>query len=158
MRTVAVFIGAITVCFVTDAILRHFLMPDFGQIVVRMSTTPPGSQQWDEIWRQWHRINVISVLVLAPVAGFASGVFVGLLQKHYATLVAASTQIPELFFQLWSDRAKPWVHSPSSVAFAVGQHLLPVIAAMLAVILCRLTLASRWHPNSGAPGTVTSGA
>jgi hypothetical protein len=104
-----------------------------------MSTTPPDSQQWGEIWQQWHRINVISVFVLAPVAGFASGAFVGLLQKRYAALVAASTQIPELLFQLWSDRANSWVHSPTGGASAVGQHLLPVVAAMLAVVLCRRT-------------------
>jgi hypothetical protein len=146
MRTAAVFLGAIIVSFVTDAILRHFLTPDFGHLVVRMSTTPPSSQQWDEIWRQWHHVNVISVFVLAPAAAFASGAFVGLLQKQYAILVAASAQLPEVFFQLWSVRAKPWVHSPSDAAFAVGQELLPVIAAMLAVVLCRL--ASGRHPDT----------
>lgn len=125
-------------------------MPDFGDIVVRMSTTPPNSQQWDEIWRQWHHVNMISVFVLAPVAGFASGAFVGLLQKHYAVLVAASTQIPELLFQLFSDRGKSWVHSPSGAAFAFGQHLLPVITAMLAVALCRRILLSRCRPGFGA--------
>ncbi|MFZ0299710.1 MAG: hypothetical protein WAM13_15270 [Candidatus Sulfotelmatobacter sp.] len=156
MRTAAVFLGAIIVSLVTDAILRHFLTPDFGQIVVRMSTTPPNSQQWDEIWRQWHHVNVISVFVLAPAAAFASGVFVGLLQKKYAVLVAASTQIPESLFQLWSVRAKPWVHSPSGAAFAIGQELLPLAAAMLAVVLCRL--ASGRHPDtSGKSAPILSG-
>jgi hypothetical protein len=156
MRTAAVFLGAIIVSLVTDAILGRFLTPDFGHLVVRMSTTPPNSQQWDEIWRQWHHVNVISVFVLAPAAGFASGAFVGLLQKRYAIVVAASTQIPESLFQLWSVRAKPWVHSPSGAAFAIGQELLPLAAAMLAVVLCRL--ASGRHPDtSGKSAPILSG-
>jgi hypothetical protein len=156
MRTVVIFLGAMILSFVVDGILRHFLIPDFGDIVVRMSATPPDSQQWGELWQQWHHINVISVFLLAPVAGFASGAFVGLLQKHYAAVVAASTQIPELLFQLWSDRAKSWVHSPTGAAIAVGQHLLPVIAAMLAVVLCRRMLASRHRPGPAAPDTTTA--
>jgi hypothetical protein len=158
MRTFAIFLGAIVVSFATDAVLSHLLIPDFAHLVVRMSTTPPNSQQWDEIWRQWHHVNLVSVFVLAPVAGFAAGAFVGLLQKHHAVLVAASTQIPELAFQLWSDRAKAWAHTPSGAAFAVGQHLLPVIAAMLAVGLFRRILASKWHHNPTSPGAVASNA
>ena len=137
MRTAVIFLGAIVVSFVVDGVLRHFLMPDFGHIVVRMSTTPPDSQQWNDIWQRWHHMNTISVFVLAPIAGFAGGVFVGLLQRNYAALVAACTQIPELLFLLWSGRGKPWAHSPTDAAFALGQHLLPVIAAILAVMLCR---------------------
>lgn len=151
MRTLVIFLTAIILSFVVDGILRHFVTPDFAHIVVRMSTTPPDSQQWAEIWQQWHHINVLSVFVLAPVAAFAGGAFVGLFQRHYAVLVAASTQIPELLFQLWSDRAKSWVHSPTGAASAVGQHLFPVIAAILAVVLCRRILAwrsAKVNPNA----------
>ncbi len=137
MRTIVIFLGAMVVSFVVDGVLRHFLIPDFGQIVVRMSTAPADSLQWNEIWQRWHHINIISVFVLAPIAGFAGGTFVGLLQRNYAALVAACTQIPELLFQMWSGRAQSWAHSPAGAALALGQHLLPVIAAILAAVLFR---------------------
>lgn len=120
MRTAVIFIEAVIVTFLADGILRHFVTPDFNHVVALMSSTPPDSQQWTEIWQEWHHINLISVFVLSPVAAFAGGAFVGLLQKRYAALVAASTQIPELLFQLWSDRAKSWVYSPTGAASARG--------------------------------------
>src|ERR1700687_650024 len=121
MRIVGVFLGAVIVSFATDAILGHFLTPGLGQLLIRMYTTPPESKQWAEIWRQWHHVNLISVFVLAPVAGLAGGAFVGLLQKHHAVLVAATTQIPNMLLVLWFDRHGMWTHSLSGVASAVGQ-------------------------------------
>jgi hypothetical protein len=88
----------------TFVILTRFLIPESGHIDFLMAT-PPSSQEWDETWQQWRRVNVISVLILAPLAGFASGAFVGLRQKRYAALIAASTEVPELLFHLRSDHA-----------------------------------------------------
>jgi len=123
-----------------------------------MYTTPPESKQWDEIWRQWHHVNLISVFVLAPVAGFAGGAFAGLLQKHHATFIAACTQIPELLFQLWTDRTNPWVHSLYGAASSLSQHLLPVIAAMFGAVLLHRVLTSRRSSDPDTPATATSRA
>jgi hypothetical protein len=120
MRTAGIFLGAVIVSFATDAILGHFLTPGLGQLLIRMYTTPPESKQRAEIWHQWHHVNLISVFVLAPVAGFAGGVFVGLLQKHRAVLVAAITQIPNMLLVLWFDRHGMWTHSMFGIASAVG--------------------------------------
>jgi hypothetical protein len=157
MRTIAICLGAMIVSFVVDGVLRHFMTPDFGHLIVRMSTTPPDSSQWDDIWQQWHHVNIISVFVLAPMAGFASGIFVGLLQRNYAALIAACSQIPELLYLSWSDRAKSWVHSPTGAASAVGQHLLPVIAAMLAVVLCLRMLGGTRSGNNSETAPASQG-
>jgi hypothetical protein len=156
MRTAGVFLGAVLVTFATDAMLKHFLTPGFGQLLIRMYTTPPDSSQWAEIWRQWHHVNLISVFVLAPLDGFAGGIFVGLLQRRHAALVAAGTQIPIMFLVLWFDRHGPWIHSFSGIASAVGQHLLPVIAAMLSALVFRRVLKSRRRINPDAPASAVS--
>jgi hypothetical protein len=158
MRTIGVFLGAVAVSFATDAVLRHFLMPGFGQLVVRMYTTSPESKQWTEIWRQWHHVNLISVFFLAPLDGFVGGMFVGLLQRHRPVLVAASTQIPEMLLVLWFDRHGTWVHSLSGLAFAISQHLLPVISAILGAVVFHLVLKSRGRTNPDAPASAVSPA
>jgi hypothetical protein len=158
MRAVGVFLGAVIISFATDAILRHFLTPGLGQLMIRMYATTSESKQWDEIWRQWHHVNLISVFVLAPVAGFAGGAFVGLLQKRHATLIAVCTQIPELFFQLWADRTNPWAHSLYGAASSLSQHLLPVVAAMLGAVLLHRAVTSRRSSTPEAPATATSRA
>jgi hypothetical protein len=156
MRTVGIFLGAVIVSFATDAILGHFLTPGFGQLLIRMYTTPPESKQWAEIWHQWHHVNLISVFVLAPIAGFAGGAFVGLLQKQHVVLVAAGAQIPHMLLVLWFDRHGWWMHSLSGVASAVGQHLLPVIAAMLGALLFHRMLKSRRRTNPAATAPTAS--
>jgi len=156
MRTVGVLLGAVIGSFVTDAILRHFLAPGFGQLIVRMYATPPDSKQWDEIWRQWHHVNLVSSFILAPVSGLAGGIFVGLLQKHYQLLVAASTQIPELLFHLWNDRTHFRVHPLYGAAGSLGQHLLPVVAAILGAALVHRVMASRRTSNPATPASTAS--
>jgi hypothetical protein len=127
-------------------------MPGFGQLIIRMYTTSPESEYWTEIWRQWHHANLISVFVFAPLDGFAGGIFVGLLQRHHVVAVAASTQIPGMVLTLWFDRHGMWAHSLSGIASALGQQLLPVIAAMLgAVVFHRVLKSRRTDPDAPAP-------
>ncbi|HLX85893.1 MAG TPA: hypothetical protein VKR59_18485 [Terriglobales bacterium] len=158
MRTLAVLLGAIVVSFATDAILQHYLIPNFGPLLVRMHTTPPQNSQWAEIWRQWHHANLISVFVLAPLGGAAGGIFVGLLQTHRAVLTAAISQIPNMFIVLWFDRHGVWIHSVRGVASAVGQHLLPVMAAMLGAAVFQSLLKLRRRADSATPASVASPA
>jgi hypothetical protein len=149
VRTIAVFVGGLIVTLAADAIMTKFVTPDFNHLLIRMFTTPPESKEWSDISHQWHHANMISVFLLAPVAGFASGIFVGLLQRNHAPLVAASTQIPELLLLACSDKLRPWASSAMGVTSFLGQHFLPVVTAMLGALLSRYLLVSREaHSNT----------
>jgi hypothetical protein len=153
MRTIGVLLVGVIVAFVTDAILRQLLMPDFGSLLVRMHETQPESDQWAAIWSRWHHMNMISLFLLAPLDGLVAGIVVGLFQKYHAPLLAASTQIPSLLALLWFDRLKPSVHSLSGGGIFVAERLLPIIAATLGALLCRRLLALR-RSNSDSDGAV----
>jgi hypothetical protein len=152
MRIVVVLLGAVVLSFAAEAAMGHFLTPNAGELIVQMSTTPPSSNEWDELWRQWHHVNVISLCVCAPLAGLAAGIFVGLFQKRHAIVVSAISQMPELILLTLSDRAKPWASTVSGLASFAIQHSLPLIAGILGALLCRRFITSRWSskPN-GAP-------
>lgn len=137
MRTIAVFFGSVVVAFAVELLLGHFFTPDSGKLIVQIFTTDPSSPQWPEIWSQWHRVNMLSLYVITPVVGLFAGAFIGLLQKHHAILVAASSQVPQFVELLWADRAKVWVHSLSGILVFLATRSLPFIAAVLAAWLCQ---------------------
>jgi hypothetical protein len=146
MRTVAVFLGSLVVAFAVDSLLGHFLTPDSGRLIVQIFTADPSSPQWPEIWRQWHRANMLSLYLITPVVGLFAGAFIGLLQKHHAILVAASTQVPQFVELLWADRAKVWAHSLSGILVFLANRSLPFITAMLAAWLCQRLFSHRTRP------------
>jgi hypothetical protein len=149
MRTVSVLLGGMIITLAAGVTLQHLLTPDFNLLIVRLFRTPLNSNDWPDVWRQWHHVNMVSVFICAPLAAIAAGVFVGLLQRRHVAFVAACTQVLNLLVQLSSQRVSLGAHSVSLASF-FGQNSLPFFAAMIAAVLChRLIAPGGIHNASG---------
>jgi hypothetical protein len=137
MRTVAVFIGAVLLSFIVSAVLATVLLPTSGELIVAMVGTPRISPKWNELWTQWKHATRITVFVIGPLVGIAVGLFVGLLQRRNAVLLAACALLPDFLVSFFGDRARYWSHSTSTVALYFLHHSFPFIAAAFSAYMMR---------------------
>ncbi len=135
-RTIAVFVGGVLLSFLLPIPMGHYLTPNTGPLIVRMFSTPPNSPDWDELWRQWHRINLLSLYVISPLVGLAVGIFVGLLQKQHPVLLAVLCQLPEYLDRLRTDHVTRRLGSLSGTFTYLLIRLLPFLAAALGAFIC----------------------
>jgi hypothetical protein len=135
MRTVAVFIGGAILSFVVSAVLVTVLLPNSGELIVAMFKTPRNSPNWNDLWTQWQHMARITVFVIGPLIGIAVGVFVGLLHRRNAMLLAVCALVPDFLVGVLGDRARYWSGSFSGVALYVVHHSFPFIAAALSAYM-----------------------
>jgi hypothetical protein len=142
MRTIAVVFGGIVISITAHILLVHLLAPNSTQLIARVFTTPSSSMDWTELAHQWHRFNLISLFIVAPLSGIAVGLFVGSLQTHHVAIIAAICQLPEFLVLFWDDRAKSWAGSLSGWASFLVVRSLPFLAAVLTALVCRKLIRS----------------
>lgn len=129
IRTAAVFLGGVVLSLVASAVLVTVLLPNSGELIVKMFNTPPTSPKWNELWIQWQHATHITVFIIGPLVGIAVGVFIGLFQRRNAVLLAIFALVPDFLMGVVGDRARYWSHSISGVALYALHHSFPFIAA-----------------------------
>ena len=147
MRTFLIFVGGAIVAIVAEMIFGQWLTPDAGQVITKIFTTPPNDTQWNALSRQWSHINSIALYVVAPLAGFAAGAFVGFFQKKHVIAVAALCLGPNFVELLWADHSRSWASSAPAFVRFVFVRSLPFFAAILAAAFFK-----RWSWRGQAAG------
>jgi hypothetical protein len=147
MRSLGVFLLGTALAVIVSAVLQHFLLPNFGQLVARVLATPPNNPEWYEIGPALRRSAAISVYIIDPLVGLTVGLFVGLFQRERPAIVAAGCLLPDFFQGLLSDHAKLWMGSPFGVLRFTFQHSLPFVAAIIVAMFCQHLISHRFRPD-----------
>ncbi len=143
VRTSAVLLGGIVLSVLVPAFLILIIQPDAARWIARAFTVPANSPEWNQIGPHVLREAAIAAYLVAPLAGLAVGLFVGLFQKIRPTIIAASCLVPGFLYELRSDHARLWMHSGQGVLRYGATQSLPFIAAILAAAICNRLIRNR---------------
>jgi hypothetical protein len=150
-RTIAVFLGGVALTAIVGTLLSTAFTPDAGKLVVWMLHQRPNDPNWLEVYPRWHRWMLISAYVVPPLTGAVVGLFVGLLQKKAAALVAAACFLPELVLM---SIGSTWVWAGSlsgTLRYWAIRSIPFVTAAAVAAIVQRLVRRRREDSSSVGP-------
>lgn len=140
-RLVAIFLGGVALSVFATGTFQ-LLLTSSGDII-KLNTTATNSAEWPEILNHLRQSGIVSTYLVVPLAGLLVGVFVGVLQKRWAMLVAASCWVPDFLFGFFSDEHKAWARSSRGITFYIVDHSLPFIVAVLASAICSRLISRR---------------
>ena len=130
MRILVISAAAVFLSYFSGILLALLFMPEAVHVAHLVFTTPQQSPEWNELWRQWHREQILTIYVVNPIVGLIVGTFVGFLERNRIVLVAGTALIPRFLQVFMGDHAKAWANSPVGILVYFADSSLPFIAAI----------------------------
>jgi hypothetical protein len=138
LRTAAILLVGVAISMVGTVVLDSLVEPrDFKPALRIALATGANCPVPAEAMQRIRRAAHLSVYVADPVAGLVAGLFVGLLQKKRAIIVALIALMPNFLTDLTPVHVGNWSHlHPGAARFLIDRSL-PFMAAIVGVVLAR---------------------
>ena len=137
MRSIAVFVGGVLLVFVFSTGLTEIIFPNEPQLMNKALMAPVNSPVRYQAWQDFHRAMGLITYVINPLVGLAVGIFVGLLQKKYAAIMAIACLIPDWLVGFLGDHARIWTHSKAGIV----HYFLIVTSPFVIASVCSWVIA-----------------
>ena len=149
IRTAVVLLCGILLFLVASVCLERLLAPNDFVLIHKMYTPLPPEQS-ALFYKQLSHSADITVYVVDPLAAIIVGLFVGLLQRRNAVILAGCCLIPDFIISQFDDTRKLWEYSLKGISIYAFHHALPFAGAMVTAAACQYLISLRHRATTTA--------